>query len=400
MDKSSDFNLLLQPQLQNYIIQHEGDDERKLVLRGQDLFGVSAVDVAQQIVGRRKAKTKLPSMYASPKIVYPPAVNLEQCSSERTAKFKSKLFKGKYAIDLTGGIGIDCFFLSQHFEQVIYVESNEKLLKIAQHNHGILGVGNIEYHCQDAEAYIKTSEKNCDLIYVDPSRRSTSDKKVFKFKECSPDVIRILPILAKIANNILIKASPMIDIKQGMKELGNVSRVFVVGYNNECKEVLFLIGKKTAIPTIEAVDLSDDGLAQQTIAFDLAEEAQSEILYSEPKKLLYEPNAMILKAGAFKVIAKRYNLKKIAPNTHLYTSDNFHKNFPGRIFNIEYHLKSNRKSIQKYLPDGHANVTTRNYPLTPAQVKKKLKLKDGGDQFVFGFSGQEKKYLVLATRLN
>lgn len=400
MNESSDFNLLLQPELQDYIIQHEGDDERKLVLKGQDIFGVSAVDVAQQIAGRRKVKAKLPSMYILPQIVYPPVINLEQCSSERTAKFKSNLVTGKSAIDLTGGIGIDSFFLSQHFEKVVYVENNEKLLKIAQHNHAILGAHNIDYHCQDAEAYIKTSDKNYDLIYVDPSRRSASHKKVFKFEECSPDVIRLLPILKKIANTILIKASPMIDIKQGMKELGNVSRVFVVGYHNECKEILFLIGKNTATPTIEAVDLSDDGLAQHTIAFDFSEEAQTEILYSEPKKLLYEPSSLILKAGAFKLIANRFNLKKIAPNTHLYTSDHFHKNFPGRIFNIECHLKSKAESINTYLPDGHANVTTRNYPLTPAQLKKKLNLKDGGDQFVFGFSGREKKYLVLATRLN
>lgn len=399
MTKSSDFNLLLQPELQDYIRRHEGDDERKLLLRGKEIFGVSATEVVQQIVGRRKAKAKLPSMYNTPKIVYPPAVNLEQCSSEPAAKFKSALVKGKLAVDLTGGLGIDSFFLSQHFEEVTYVEKNEDLLRIAKHNHNILGAPNIKHQCQDAESFIKSARKRFDLAYIDPSRRSASNKKVFKFDECSPDVIALLPRLQIIANSILIKASPMIDIKQGLMELGNVSRVFVVGYHNECKEVLFLIEKNTATPTIEAVDLADNGLAELTFAFDFIEEIQAEVSYGDPKKLLFEPSAMILKAGAFKLIASRFDLKKIAPNTHLYTSDHFYKDFPGRIFSIECFLKSDSKSIKNVLPDGCANVITRNYPLTPAQLKKKLKIKDGGDQFVLGFSGSQKKYLVLATRL-
>ena len=400
MDKSLDFNLLLRSELQDFIKQHESDDESALVLRHKDIYGLPAADIAQQIAGRKKAKNKLPLFYNTPDIVYPPSLNLEQCSSESTARFKARLFSGHRALDLTGGTGVDSFFLSRSFEEVIYVEKNEALLQLTVHNHSVLGAKNITHHCQDAASFIASSSKKLDLIYIDPSRRSASNKKVFRFAECSPDVVSLLPTLLTISGTILIKASPLIDIKQGIKELGHVSRVYVVGYNNECKEILFLVNSNVGFPAlIEAIDLSPDDAVDRSISFKHNEEAQAEVTYAEPETYLYEPNAMILKAGAFKLVATKYGLKKIAPNTHLYTSSEVVNSFPGKIYKVENYLKSNPKSVAALLPSGKANIITRNYPLTPAQVKSKLKLKDGGESFVIGFSGTKKKYLALAKRI-
>ncbi|MEQ9413656.1 MAG: class I SAM-dependent methyltransferase, partial [Cyclobacteriaceae bacterium] len=204
-------------------------------------------------------------------------------------------------------------------------------------------------------------------------------------------------LLVEKSNSILIKASPLIDIKQGLSELDAVSKVLIVGFDNECKEVLFLIAQPEKETIIEVVDLSEGD--EKSFSFTLLEESQSEVSFDEPLAFLYEPSAMMLKAGAFKLVAKRFGLKKIAPNTHMYTTDKLVPNFPGRIFEIKSFLKSDAKSVHEVVKDGQANILSRNYPLSPSQLKKKLKIKDGGDQFIIGFSGRAKKYLVLASRV-
>lgn len=399
MNKPVDFVSLLQPEVQLFIKENEQTDEKSMVLRHHEILGVPSALIAQQIVGRRKAKGKLSLFYNTPNIIYPPKLNLEQCSSEITAKFKSEIISGQTAIDLTGGFGADSFSLSKKFKRLIHIEKNEELLKMVKHNHRVLGASNIEHVHQDAEAYLSAHADVYDLIYIDPSRRSVSNKKVFRFADSSPNMVSLLPTLLERSRSILIKASPLLDIKEGIKELGQVSKVFVVGYSNECKEILFLVQPHTKEPTVEAVDLSDVGSAENTFTFEFAEEARADALYDEPREYVYEPSAMILKAGAFKLIASRFDLKKIAPNTHLYTSDKIQSDFPGKVFSIESHLKSDAKSIAKFLPKGYANVATRNYPLTPQQLKIKLRVKDGGDQFIIGFSGIKKKYLILANRV-
>lgn len=397
MSPNSHFNHLLNEDVKSFIQEHEKEDEKKLLLQHKNILGVSATEIAAQISGRRKAKTKLPTFYANENVIYPPSINLEQCSSEATASFKANLFSGILALDLTGGFGIDSFFLSSRFEKVTYVEPDEQLLHIAEHNHIALGQTNLIYSCANAELFLKSADGNFDLVYIDPSRRTAASKKVFRFAECSPNVVELLPTLLKKAKNILIKASPLIDIQQGIRELGSVAKVIVVGVDNECKEVLFHITNDKAEPIIEAVDLSDG--KPKSFSFTLIEERQATVTFSEPLQYLYEPTATILKSGAFKLMANRYDLKKLAPNTHLYTADQLINEFPGRIFNIENFLKSDPKSIKDVLQSGYANIFTRNYPLTPAQLKKKLKTQDGGEKFIIGFSGERKKYLVLASRI-
>ncbi len=396
MDELPNFSHLLREEVQRYIKDHENDDEKVLVLKHKKILGLPAAEIAQQIVGRRKAKTKLPLYYHTKNIVYPPKLNLEQCSSEKTAQFKAQLKSGELAADLTGGFGIDSYFLSKSFKKVIYVEPDETLSQMVKHNHHVLDVINIEHQSTTAESFLN-NKSHFDLLYIDPSRRSNANRKVFKFSDCTPNVVSLLPSLIEKSNSILIKASPLIDIKQGLSELSSVAKVIIVGFDNECKEVLFLIAPTKKETVIEVVDLSEHGI--ESFSFTLSEENQSTPSFDEPHTLLYEPTAMMLKAGAFKLMASRFNLKKVAPNTHLYTADKLVSHFPGRIFKIESFLKSDSKSVLEVLPEGQANIISRNYPLTPSQLKKKLKLKDGGEQFVIAFSGKAKKYLVLASRV-
>jgi len=390
---------LINPALQEFIRVHENDDERDLVLRGKTVHDVPAPIVADQISGRRKAKIKLPLFYSTAGIVFPPGRNLEQSSSEETARFKSTLItKGECFVDLTAGLGVDTFFFSKNFKETHYVEQVPELLAIARHNHQQLGSKNIFYHKDSCEHFLNETKKMFDLVYIDPSRRTGGNQKVFRLSECTPDVTGLLPLIFQKTNNLLIKVSPLLDIQQGMMELGDVEKIFVISVNNECKELLFLCRKDFAgEPTIEAVNI----LSHETQRFNFYPSTERNITstFSSVRAYLYEPNASILKAGAFKSIAFEFGLSKISASTHLYTSENFIEKFPGRIFKPITLLKPDEPAARKHIRDGKANVITRNYPLTPEELKKKMKLTDGGHQYVIGFSGMTGKFVVLAERI-
>ena len=387
---------LLRPEIQNYLLEHELADETKLVLKQKAHLGVSTLLLAEQLKGRRKAKEKLPSFYKTKNIIYAPQLNLEQSSSEATASFKLKLVAGKQLVDLTGGFGIDSYFFSRKFKQVHYVEPDVALAKIVQHNAGTLGATNITFHQQSAEEYLKTLTQ-CDVMYIDPSRRSGSSK-IVRLADCLPDITSLQSEILKKSSQLLIKVSPLLDIQQGLRELHNVSDVYVVSVNNECKEVLFLCGQKSVEPVIHTVNLVSNG-SEQNFDFTFPQERESIPVFSTPKTYLYEPNASILKGGAFKSIANSFCLEKMGTNTHLYTSEKLLSEFPGRIFKIDVFLKPDAAAVANYLPERKANILTRNYPLTPDQLKKKMKLVDGGEHYILAFSGQKEKYVVLAKRV-
>ena len=391
--------LLLTPELREFIKRHEHDDEKELILKQSTIHGVPSSLVAEQIVGRRKAKNKLPSYYGNDEIIYSPRVNLEQCSSEATAEFKAGLVQGKKFADLTGGFGIDTFSLAKKFDHGTYVDPNNHLLNIAKHNHDILGDGNIAYFNTAAENFLETSGDQFDLIFIDPSRRADSNKKVFKLSACVPNVIDLWWRIFEHTPLLLLKTSPLLDLQQGLKELKFVEKIFVVSVDNECKEVLFLCRKDfEGEPTVEAINIIKSDRID-SFSFLLSQENIAEITNADPLHYLYEPNASILKAGAFKSIGLENNLFKLHPSTHFYTSDLLLKNFPGRVFEIEAFIKPDPKIMLHHFPDGRGNVTTRNYPLTPEQLKKKTGLKEGGEKFLIGFSGVDKKFLVVAQRL-
>ena len=379
-------------------MQHENDDEKSLVLKHKNILGVPAIVVAEQIRGRRKARLKLPVLYKTSGIIYPPGVNLEQCSSETAAAFNATVVNGENMADLTGGFGIDSYFFSKHFRNVAHVEPNKELLEITQHNHHQLHVENIQYHNTTTENVLENTNHHFDLLYIDPSRRAESNQKVFKLSDCVPDVTRLLDVVFAKSDALLIKASPLLDLQQGLRELKFVQRIIVLSVENECKEVLFLCKKDFAKePLVEAVNILSNG-TKESFSFLFSEERNTPSIFSGPQAYLYEPNASILKAGAFKSIGSRFKINKLHPSTHVYTAENLIE-FPGRIFKIESFVKPDSKTLKAFFPEGKANITTRNYPLSVEELKRKTKLKDGGEEYLIGFSGIDQKFLVVATRL-
>ncbi|MBX2961277.1 MAG: hypothetical protein KF687_02120 [Cyclobacteriaceae bacterium] len=390
--------------VQHYLVAHEHDDGRKLVLQRASLFNIPTPILADQLSGRKKAKEKLPSYYSANGIVYPPSINLEQCSSEATGRLKADIAKGFLAnrvrcADLTGGLGVDSYCFSKVFNEVHHVEPDQNLHIIARHNHKIVEAKNIYHHCLTAENFLQQSNNAYDLIYLDPSRRDKGNKKVFRLSDCEPDVIQIIDCLFKASGNVLIKASPLIDISLGLQELGYVCAVYVLSVKNECKEILFLCQQGfTGEPVIHAVNLQGD--QKEIFSFAISEEKEAASNLSEPLTYLYEPNASILKGGAFKLIAARYALAKLHVNTHLYTAAEYNAEFPGRVFKVGHIIKADPAIVGKYFPNKKANIITRNFPLSAVDLGKKLRLKDGGDQYLVAFSGEKRKYVVVADRVN
>jgi THUMP domain-like len=405
MMSQSYLSSLIQESVQDFIFENEGLDEKTLLLKQNTTLGIPTPIIADQLAGRRKAKYKLPSFYKTKGIVYPHSLNLEQTSSELTAHFKKEVIqsnsslKNKSGADLTGGFGVDAYLLSSVCDHLDYVEHNQELLELAENNHNCLLENNIRHHLSTAEDFLKSTSQIFDFIFIDPSRRNKS-QKVFKLADGEPNVIDLLPLIFAKTDLLLIKASPLLDIQQGLRELINVAKVFVLAVDNECKELLFLCQKGCATePEIHCTNLSSvAGRSRETFSFVFSQETKAVSTFSNPLTYLYEPNASILKSGAFKSIGQQFDLNKIQINSHLYTSDKLVPDFPGRIFKV---LAINPKAdqLKAIFNEGQANVITRNYSLSPDELKKKLKLKDGGEIFLIGFSGLKQKYLVAASRV-
>lgn len=393
---------LLQKNIREFIEEHANDDEKVLLLKHKNIFDVPASLVAWQIVGRRKAKIKIPLYYNTRDILYPAGLSVEQSSSEETAIFKAHVLEANLKshatlVDLTGGLGVDSFFLSKSFEHVTCVEPNAELIEYTKHNHQLLGAENIRHINATAEDFLSSLSQKVDCFFIDPARRTASDKKVFRFADCEPNVVELLPKIFSHSDYVMIKAAPLLDLLEGIRELKHVKHVWVVAVKNEVKELLFLCEKNLSTePTVSAVNLESN---HEPFEFTTSDEKRIQSHFSDPLQFLYEPNASILKAGAFKLIGKRFNLTKLSVNTHLYTSNELVNNFPGRIFKVGALMKSDSKEIAAKFPDQKANIITRNYPLTPVELKKKLNLQDGGDKYLIGCSGEKQKFLIAAERI-
>lgn len=334
----------------------------------------------QQVDGRERTADKLPAFAAIEDWWYPVRLSCEQCSSELTAKYKASLVNGEKMVDLTGGYGVDTYFLSEHFEHCNYVEQNEELCRIAAHN---FVDKPISIHNSTAEDFLKLAG-SYDLVYLDPARRDSHGGKVFRLADCTPNVVEMLHVLLSHGKRIMIKLSPMLDLKQAISSLSQVTwDMYVIAIKNEVKELLLLSG---GAGRITAIDLDKP---EQAFVFTREEEQNCPLAINHsPLAYLYEPNAAILKAGAYKLVAQRFGLQKLDVNTHLYCSENLLPGFPGRVWRI---------TEQK--PDKQANVLTRNYPLTPDQLKKKLHLRDGGTAYVIGCRVAGKPTLFYAERV-
>ena len=361
----------------------------------------------QQVEGRQRTHDKLPTFAQIEDWWYPVRLSCEQCSSEATARYKAAIIRqlGKkqdILIDLTGGYGVDTYFLSEQTAQAHYVERNEELCRIAQHNFQIANKP-IHVHNTSAEDFlaqysmagsVSSDVKKEVVVYLDPARRDAHGGKVFRIEDCEPNIIKILPSIRAISNTILIKFSPMLDITSALQSLGNEWDVHVVALHNEVKEIIFVTGNNR----IHAVNILHEGNDQ--FSFTRSEEKSALCTMADSMcEYIYEPNAAIIKAGAFRLVAERFQLHKLDHNTHLYTADQLTENFPGRVWKVIAQPIKNQRDIAA-LGIQRAAILTRNYPLTPEELRKKFKVQESDSHFLIGARIATKPTLILAERIH
>lgn len=399
---------------EEFIKLHETDDVRQLALKAHGVEGIDLPYCLDQIAGRQTARRKLPSWAAVDSIVYPPHISMEQCSSEQTAMYKKSVLDRLHSstfnlhsstyIDLTGGFGVDFSFMSHGFRRAVYVERQEHLCDMASHNFRCLDMDNVEVVCEEAEDYLDYCEK-ADVIYLDPARRDSHGGRTFAISDCTPDVIALLPLLLKKARLVMLKLSPMLDWRKAIADLGDnyIIEVHIVSVDNECKELLLLLSSSSSSsslcisPSLHCVNITGKNIS--TFIVPLSHRPISSFLNSHVSTCayLYEPNASIMKAGCFDVLAERFpGILKIAPNSHLFVSETEIPDFPGRCFHIEKTTTMNKKELRSALSGiKSANIATRNFPLSVAELRKRLKLEDGGDTYIFATTGCENEHILF-----
>ena len=385
------FFKLLSPDIQQYIRENTGKPVTQLALLKNPFPGIEWTEILNQIAAREKAKDKLPTWYTSENILYPSRISVEQTSSEAAAQYKSRLISGESLIDLTGGFGIDDYYFSKKVNEVKHCELNLELSAIAAHNFKTLGTNNIECLPGDSLEILNLIDQKWDWLYIDPSRRSDAKGKVFMLQDCLPNVPDLLDTYFKYTSNILIKTAPLLDISAGLSELHSVKSIHIVAVNNEVKELLWLLenGFK-GTPLLTAVNLTKDKEDIFTASYEPADEAP----YSLPKKYLYEPNSAIMKSGAFDAVARHYNITKLHKHTQLYTSDEC-IDFPGRRFTINEILPYQKPEMKQHAEGAKMNITVRNFPLSVEDIRKKWKIKDGGDIYTFFSTNIKNEKVVL-----
>ncbi|MFT3796345.1 THUMP-like domain-containing protein [Flavobacterium sp.] len=372
-------NSLLRPEIQQFIRQNTDADLQKLALQKNPFPDANWVEILNQVAARTKAKDKLPSWFAAENIIYPSKVSVEQTSSEKTAQYKAQLVSGQRLVDLTGGFGVDDFYLAKRVAHVVHCEINRELSQIVAYNFEQLQVGNIECLAGDSTQILQDSSQGFDWIYIDPSRRNDAKGKVFLLKDCLPNVLELLGLYFQFSENILIKTAPILDISAGLSELQKVKEIHVVAVDNEVKELLWLLSKgHSGRIAVKTTNINRD--KTETFGFMLDDEPHA--TFGLPQKYLYEPNAAIMKSGGFDAISESYNLNKLHPHSHLYTSEDL-IDFPGRRFEIRHNIGYGKAEMKTFLQNGKANITTRNFPDSVETIRKKWKIKDGGNVYCF-----------------
>jgi 16S rRNA G966 N2-methylase RsmD len=391
-------HFILRSEVKSFIKAHENDDIPELILKGSPFENISVQSIAQQIKGLQVAKQKFPSLYKNENIIYPPKLNLEQSSSETTAKYKASLItKNESIIDLTGGMGIDTLAFSEKSDHVIYTEIDSQTFSYAEHNFKSFGK-RIKTFCENGLHFLKRNNLRSDWIYIDPARRDQNYSKVFKLEDCQPNVLEQIDLFKSKSRKMMIKASPLLDINQSIELLPQIESLHIISVKNEVKELLILIdfNKKTPDPDVVAVNLESD--QQDFVANNSDKKIDQQ--FSIPKRFLYEPNASVMKSGFFGKICQKFDLKALHPNSHLFTTDQ-NIEFPGRRFEIIKIIQPKKKLIHKYLEDKKANITTRNYPIKPDQIKKKYGIFDGGSLFVFFTTNlKNEKIVIISKKIN
>ena len=386
---------LLEPAIQEFIDQNIGADVAKLAFQKNPFDGISWQEILKQIASKTKSKTKLPSFFEAKNMIYPSKISVEQTSSEVTAKYKSSLVSGDKLLDATGGFGIDSFFFSKTVSNVIHCEINPELSTIVRHNFKQLKAENIDCFAKDSLEFLEENNLFFDWIYIDPSRRNEHKGKVFMLADCLPNVPELQEIYWKYTHKLLLKTAPLLDIAAGLSELKNVKTIHIVAVNNEVKELLWEIEKDyTDFVKIKAINLGKN--TPEFFEFEHTSHPIS-VLYKTPQKYLYEPNSAIMKSGGFDQVAAQFNLGKLHQNSHLYTSNEI-IDFPGRVFEIQKQFGYQKNDIKTHLSGNKINVSTRNFPETVEQLRKKWRLSDGGTDYCFFTTDLNNAKIVLLCK--
>ena len=377
------------PETLRFIQEHRTEDVRVLALHASKYPGVDMAAAVEQIAGWQAAVRKLPEWSQTEGILYPRHLSMEQCSSEVTARYKASLACGDTFADLTAGFGVDCAYMARNFREADYVERQEYLCEQAVHNFSLLGLGNVRVHCGDAVEYLRRMEP-VDWLFLDPARRDSHGRKTVDMADCEPDVRALESLLVEKGRNVMVKLSPMLDIFSALRELRHIREVHVVAVNNECKELLITLCKTADIlsgapsePVVCCEQAVNNFLAEP-FRFTYSEERNAACaLAGAVGRYLYEPNVALLKAGPYRLLSERYGVRKLHPNTHLYTSDTS-VGFPGRRFRVTGVSGFGKKELKDFLQGVEkANLTVRNFPVSVAELRKKLRLKEGGDLYLF-----------------
>ena len=404
-----------------YIKQHRNDDVYRLAL-AKTPEGVDLQYALQQISAYQILTKKVPSWAECDELIFPRQLSLEQSSSELTAQYKAQLIKEFMGnepfthIDLTGGMGIDCYFIAQHTQNSHYVELNPELCQIARHNFTHLN-SNISVHNTTAEEFLNQSTdyrvqitdnsslltpNSSLLIYLDPARRGDHGQKLVSIADCQPNVIELLPQMFALTDKVVVKLSPMLDITRAIGELPNIEKLYVISVGNECKELLLLINKEYNSDTeIYAINIDNKGNKSDILKGTIPSESQINTTHASViGKYLYEPYAAHLKSGLYKTMAKTYCVEKLHQHSHLYTSAELNNDFPGRRFEVKEVItfdKKSAKALFKSLPK--ANLTTRNFPLTVSELRTQYKIKDGGETYIFATTlYDDSKVLIVCQK--
>jgi hypothetical protein len=387
---------ILKKNIQDFITQNSSASITKLALQKNPFPEVEWIQILNQIEAKGKAKDKLPTWFSTENIIYPSKISVEQTSSEKTAAYKASLISGKTLIDLTGGFGVDDYYFSKKFKVVAHCEINEELSAIVKHNFERLKVENCTFYADDSANILNESDSDFkwDWIYIDPSRRNDAKGKVFMLKDCLPNVPESLDFYFGKTDSILIKTAPLLDISAGLSELKFVKKIHIIALENEVKELLFEIHNHySGEITIKTANILKD--KTETFEFVLGESEYPS--YHLPQKFLYEPNSAIMKSGGFDEVSVSFKIDKLHKNSHLYTSNEL-IDFPGRTFEIEKVISYNKNDMKMELLNQQANITTRNFPDTVENIRKKWKIKNGGNLYCFFTTDKNDNKIVLICR--
>lgn len=410
--------MMLTPQTLDFVRRHLNDDVRTLALRPVKEAGVDLRAALEQISGRQTARLKLPRWAAEDAILYPPHISLEQCSSEATALYKAALAErltregerltreggnltreggadgAARLVDLTGGLGVDFSFMSAAFHEAVYVERQEHLCRLAQHNFKVLGLPNAEVVNADAADYLDRMPQ-ASLVFIDPARRDLNGRRTFAIEDCTPDVLAMKAALLAKSPLVMVKLSPMLDWRKAVSDFGGAVReVHILAAANECKELLLVIDRHRH-ESVSVFCVNDGRCLEFNTADDVVPAAPFDMAERTPR-FLCEPDAAVMKGGFFAAVEQRFGVSRAGVNSNFFLADTAPADFPGRVFAVSTVSTMNRRELKAALAGlSRANITVRNFPLSVAELRRRLKLKDGGDCYIFATTDSRSRHVLL-----